>query len=257
MNDVLSNFAAKIAELQEQAQKPVQTYALGRRTVLVRLSDGAILDQDVPPEPADAALDAIVMDLASLQQWCRRADVCPEPGIIHVSHRAATKAQNGPLRGRKAFEWCHRPFYGAFLPPDKAHAEGWLMWWDRISHGVSPELVQRVNAAVTSISATSAKSLTINQSGAAVQVTVNSENGVKTAAPLPKRFVARIPFGDPAFTTEVCFVLRLSTRNDEVVFETSIDEHFEGTDPYGKHAAWACEQLQPLAAEGWTVLRTP
>lgn len=252
-NEILSNFVKSIADIAAKQVDLLKEVKLGDRTLVLRRTDGAIVAEHQPKaEHWKPAFN--LLDTASLLQWTQ--NIAPEPGMILVSRTDPARAYAGPIYGNPDVRHASKAFYADFLPSPRMFADAWLDWWDRISYTVPNDVKDRVNTAVSSIGAVSGKAVTVNQSGAMIAVQINSENGVKTAAPLPKRIIARIPFGDPNHTTEVCFVLRVGVENDKVVFQTNVDQAFEGMDPYGKYQSWVCEQLKPAVESGWTVLRT-
>lgn len=253
-NEILSNFVKSIADIAAKQVDGLKEVKLGDRTLVLRRSDGAIVAEHKPKAETWAPTFRL-LDTASLLQWVK--DIAPEPGVILVSRTDPAHAYAGPIYGNPdGPRVATKAFYADFLPAPRMVADAWLEWWDRISYTVPTDVKDRVNTAVSSIGAVSGKAVTVNQSGAMIAVQINSENGVKTAAPLPKRIIARIPFGDPDFVTEVCFALRVGVENDKVMFQTNVDQAFEGTDPFGKYQSWVCEQLKPAVEIGWTVLRT-
>lgn len=260
MNDLLKNFVKEIADIKGAERAYAEEIALGKESFVVFGPTGQVIHEHMP-KAAPPGVTSRVFDLASTIEWC--AKVAQDVGIITVGRTSETVAVSGPIHGTARASWedaapvhtARKAFDGRFLPPRQASPQEWLEWWDKVAHGVDEKAQEKVNAAVTSLSAVTGKEVTVAMSGAYLSVQVNAANNVKSAANLPKRFVAEIPFGDPDFRAQVCFVLRVQVEREQISIMTAVDEHFEGLDPYGKYAAWACEQLADLREAGWTILR--
>ncbi len=201
-------------------------------------------DRELLPSPT-------LLSVAALIEW---AKACEDPGEIHVSRSSDSEAHTP----RRANEWVTRDsvkkaFDTTYLPPAAMSYVGFRTWIDTLGEDCLGEQYETISAHLKSAAALDHSETTQSMNGAVVRVQSKTDKGMVFA--LPRRLKANIPFGDPDHVTDVTFLLTVSQRGNELVFEAK-RQMSDGADI--RYVNWAAERLREgLADTKWVVFETP
>jgi hypothetical protein len=259
--DILAKAVESIAELAKRANAGLQVIKHNPEHDYATLYNTVTHETiEVAPPPKRHA--PVLLGVADLLAWAKtqvdetnaRSSLA---GDIVISGSAGTSAHWPRVDRTISFATATKPFFKRFLPEPIMKIGQWARWFDSISAGAPAEYVSAVNAALSRVTAGASKEVTIERNDAVAIQLSTTVNGVKTAAPFPKRLVANIPYGDPEFRADVCFVFSLEAARDEVVVTSSVDELYGGKDIRQEYVNWAKAQLQPLEEAGWAIMGAP
>jgi hypothetical protein len=259
--DMLAKAVDSIAALAKKAAGGLQVHNVDPRNQHSLVFD-SVKGEVFTVEPLPLRPTVEVLSIADLKTWAsshvdRDNASSQVPGDIVISGTRASKGIWPRCDRPTDFASATKPFFDRFLPPKTANITTWSRWFDTIASSAGEGAVSAVNAALSRVTAGGSKEVTVERNDA-VAITIASDvKGVKTAAPFPKRLVAQIPYGDPDFRTNVCFVFALETDRGEVVVHSSVDELWAGADIRQEYVKWAKEQLADLTAAGWAIMGAP
>jgi hypothetical protein len=259
--DMLAKAVDSIAELAKKANAGLQVIKHNPEHEYATLYN-PVTHKTIQVEPPPKRHAPVLLGVSDLLAWARthvdndnaRSSVA---GDILISGSERTLAHWPRVSESIHFATASKPFFKRFLPEPRMTIGQWARWFDSVSAGAPAEAVSAVNAALSRVTSANSKEVTVERNDAIAIQLSSTVNGVKTAAPFPKRMVANIPYGDPEFRVDVCFVFSLETSRDEVVVMSSVDELFNGKDIRQEYVTWAKAQLKPLEEAGWAIMGAP
>lgn len=199
-------------------------------------------------DKAEHLTRAQVLDLTSLLAW---ANGCAD-GELHISRRGISHARSP----RRTNLWtkqdiASKDWFDEYLPTPRlmSYLE-FRSWVDSLGEGLEDH--EGIVEELQMISATSGKTARVRMSGAVVSFLGESKNEV--IGRVRRRYRAAIPFGDPAFTAEVTFLISCVVQNGEVAFSA---EHQTLDKAHDAYLAWAEAKAREALPEGWILLVTP
>lgn len=199
-----------------------------------------------------------VLDVESILCWAglvSKSD--PEkPGVVQLGRAGTTigfwPATDDPRAGAR--DRCTKDFYGDFLPSERwLPVDDFMLWVDKIRPGMGEDAGDLLDAALKGITGSKSEVVEVEIDGATINAKVQSGTRVEGKAQLPKRIKSKVPFGDPAFTTECSFVLGVRIGAGKGLEFRAVHDTNDGS--FERWIGWAKAHLASLP-DGWTVLVT-
>lgn len=239
-------------ELADKKKARVGALAVRDRVFLVDQETGATSEIEPRREDESPRLERVkLLDLFSLIEWCAEF----EAGEIRLSRSgesvAVTPRAVAPHEKR---DQVSKEFFGDFLPSGEWQPlEKFQFWLDRVRPGMDPQTLELVDVSFGGVSASSIQVVELQVTGAFVNAEVKANEKVGGSRPIPRKIRSRVPFGDPAFTYEVGFVLSVRLNAGKLEFAAHHDINDGAFDAY---LAWAREKLAANVSPSWVVLTT-
>lgn len=204
------------------------------------------------------------LDLASLISWAKESD-----GELGGELRISRSAYSQAITPRWAKSWQKRetvekPFFKAFLPYPHGPVDRqddvaltypqMLSWLELLGEGLQER--KEIEIAFRTLDAVDAESkVKAVATGPVISVQITKSGGdIKQGGKLPRVIRAKIPFGDPDFTTEVHFGLQVQVDRGEFRFSL---QHLPGDGAFEAYLKWAAELARAELSDTWLVVRVP
>lgn len=244
-------FEAIVAQVDKAGvhSSPTSLDINGRR--YVRTHNGGYTEVSYHENDTDAYLaSAEVIDLTSLITW---ANAAGGDGEILISRGGSSVARSP----RRVNRWhsqskATKDFYDEFMPPTGLMSfVAFKTWLDRL--GERLEDYEAIEAEMDTLGASAGTTGKVSMTGGVIKVT--GEKKTEVIGGMRRYIKANIPFGDPAFPTDVQFIVSAASgRNGEMHFTAG---HLVIDGALDRYAAWALERCAEELPDGWIALATP
>lgn len=246
MNTDLQALAAYLIQQGEGSVKPMTLEVNGNHLVWNERLECYEHHRE-PIEDDHAYLERpTLLSVSDIIEW---ANTCgPSDGEVCLSRRGMTVART-PRRADKhhSRDQVTKPFWAEYLPTQSVMTfVQFRDWFDSL-----PEVAKRdeLEPAFASVSVMDGNEVKVSMTGAVVRFESASKAGVLGA--IPRKFTAKIPFGDPDHKVDVTFQLTVGKNMAWSV------KHYAADGAYDAYLKWAKAELTAGLPDGWVVLCTP